>query len=125
VSVSHRLARFAPWLLLAALFLAAATLHARTAFAAEAAEDTVRVAVEATGARYAGDCARTISPRDVGAVCSKLAGEQGTTRAYMVGRTFSEFSRWLFVEQTPSGWRLSGELPLSLETDTGEIPWPR
>ena len=122
--MSHRLARLVPWLLVAALLLAAAMLHARDAFAADAGEDAVRAAVEATGGRYAGDCSQTVSPRDIGAVCSKLAGEQGGTRAFMVGRAFSEFSSWLFLEQTPSGWRLTAELPLSLESDTGEIPWP-
>ena len=122
--MSNRLARLVPWLLVATLFVAAAMLHARDAFAADAGEDAVRATVEATGARYVGDCSQTVSPRDIGAVCSKLAGEQGATRAYMVGRTFSEFSRWLFIEQTSSGWRVANELPLSIETDTGEIPWP-
>jgi hypothetical protein len=117
-------ARLLPWLLVAGLFAAAAAMHARTALAAPSAEDAVRLAVEARGDRYAGDCAQTESPRDIGGVCSRLVDEHGGLRAFLIGRTFSEFSRWLFLEETSDGWRLVDEAPLDLADDTGEIPWP-
>src|SRR5687767_5303506 len=60
-------------------------------------EAAVRTAVELSGDVYAGDCAATISPRDAGKVCSRLVAEQDGARAYLTGRTFSEFSRWVFV----------------------------
>jgi len=122
--VERRATRLLPWLLVAALFAAAAAMHARTALAAPSAEDTVRLAVEARGDEYAGDCARTEAPRDIGRVCSRLVDERGGRQAFLVGRTFSEFNRWLFLEETRGGWRLVDEAPLDLADDTGDVPWP-
>ena len=122
--MESRATRLLPWLLVAALFAAAAAVHVRTALAAPTAEETVRLAVEARGDQYAGDCARTESPRDIGRVCSRLVDERDGQQAFLVGRAFSEFSRWLFLEETRDGWRLVEEAPLDLASDTGEVPWP-
>lgn len=130
------MARFwRPWqvlVALAALLLAAcagraADLHAESAAtpAAASAAEAVRAAVEATGAVYAGDCATTRSPEDIGKVCAKFVEGRGAMRAYLVGRTFSEFSTWVFVEETPAGWRLVGTAPLDFHAPTLSIPWPR
>jgi hypothetical protein len=93
--------------------------------AAPTAEEAVRLVIEADGAVYAGDCAATRSPQDVGKVCSKLIGERNGLRAYLTGRTFSEFSTWIFVEQTATGWQPAGSAPLDFFATSIEIPWPR
>ena len=105
-----------------------AKLHAQSAPAttmtADSPDAAVRFEVESTGATYAGDCAATRSPEDVGKVCSKLADEQNGVRAYMTGRTFSEFSTWVFVQQSNSGWQVIGSKPLDFFDMSGTIPWP-
>jgi hypothetical protein len=88
-------------------------------------EEAVRLVVEAGGGVYAGDCAATRSPQDIGKTCSKLIEERGGQRAYLVGRTFSEFSTWVFVEQTGTGWQSRGTAPLDFSSTSIEIPWPR
>lgn len=90
-----------------------------------APEDIVRLVVESRGGVYAGDCAATRSPEDVGKICSKLIAERSGLRAYLVGRTFSEFSTWVFVEQTPAGWQPAGTAPLDFFATQIAIPWPR
>ena len=117
-------ARYLPWLLVLGLLCASALLHVRTAFASVSPEDAVRVVVEAEGQRYAGDCATTASPRDVGAVCSRFVEERGEARAYLTGRTFSEFSRWVFVASDGRRWHVVGEVPLDFHSLSPEIPWP-
>ncbi len=98
-------------------------LQATTIATAATADDAVRAAVEATGDSYAGDCAATVSPRDVGKVCAKFAAEKDGVRAYMAGRTFSEFSRWVFVTADPTGgWRVVAVADLDFFATT--IPWP-
>ena len=88
-------------------------------------EEAVHQLVVAEGDVYAGACAAARSPEDVGKVCAALAAERGDMRAYLAGRTFSEFRRWVFVERTPSGWRAAGTSPLDLRAGTIRIPWPR
>ena len=103
----------------------ALALHLHTAFGAESPESAVRQLVESRGATYAGDCGSTVSPSDIGATCSKLIGEQREVKAYLVGRTFSEFSDWVFVTDSGRGdWRIVAETPLDLRNDDGTIPWP-
>jgi hypothetical protein len=101
--------------------------HAQTAPspATATAAEVLRQVVERGGGRYAGDCAATRSPEDRDTICSKLVGERGDLRAYLLGRTFSEFSTWAFVEQTPSGWRFAGAAPLDFFAFHIAIPWPR
>lgn len=104
--------------------LGAEPVAATAGASAPSAEEAVRQAIESTGATYAGDCATTQSPRDLGKICSKLIDTRGSMRAYLTGRTFSEFSQWLFVEQTAGGWRTAGTAPLDFHTTSIEIPWP-
>ena len=118
-------------LLLAALACATAATRLRAddsdtpvTVAALSAEDAVRQAVQATGAVYAGDCAATRSPEDLGKVCSKLIEERESQRAYLTGRTFSEFTTWVFVQQSSSGWSVAATTPLDFFDTTGMIPWP-
>jgi hypothetical protein len=120
------LRRFGPWLAVAALLCAAAALHARTALATAVSPDVaVRQAVEARGERYAGDCAATVAPRDIGMTCSRLIADEGGRRAYLTGRTFSEFSRWLFLADGAGSWRIAGEAPLDFSSPSLDVPWPR
>jgi hypothetical protein len=86
-------------------------------------EAAVRVAVEATGEVYAGDCSATVSPRDAGKVCSRLVAEKDGARAYLTGRTFSEFSNWMFVAPLAGGWVVTGTAPLDF-FGTPTPPWP-
>ena len=118
------MARYLPWLLVLGLLGASALLHVRSAFASASPEDAVRIAIEAEGQRYAGDCAATVSPRDVGAVCSRFIEEREDARAYLIGRTFSEFSRWVFVASDGRRWQVVGEAPLDFHSPAVEIPWP-
>lgn len=93
--------------------------------AAATAEEAVRQSVADDGGVYAGDCAAARSPDDLGKVCSRLIDERNGLRAYLAGRTFSEFSTWVFVEQTTGGWRVAGTAPLDFSATSIEIPWPR
>jgi hypothetical protein len=97
---------------------AAATAPATTPEAA------VAQLVQETGATYAGDCATTQSPADVGKVCSRFIAVQGSLRAYWLGRTFSEFQTWAFVEQDASGWEPVGTVPLDPQATGDDVPWP-
>ena len=88
-------------------------------------EAAVRAVVEAGGGVYAGDCGETVSPRDLGKVCSRLIEEKAGARAYLVGRTFSEFSTWVFVAPvSPDGWRVAASVPLDF-FGPPEPPWPQ
>lgn len=101
-------------------------LHASElqANAALTADDAVRIQVEASGATYAGDCGSTRSPDDIGKVCSKFIDERGTLRAYLTGRTFSEFNTWVFVQQGAGGWSVANTEPLDFFATDFSIPWP-
>ena len=96
-----------------------------TTVAAAAADDVVRRFVGESGEAYAGDCASTRSPDDIGKVCSKLIEEKGGLKAYLIGRTFSEFSTWVFVNQTSAGFVAAGSEALDFFDTTGAVPWPR
>ena len=90
---------------------------------AESPEAAVRAAVETAGDVYAGDCASTVSPRDAGKVCSRLVAENDGARAYLTGRTFSEFSRWVFVAPMDGGWTVTGTAALDF-FGAPTPPWP-
>lgn len=87
------------------------------------ADAAVRQAVEAQGGAYAGDCAAAVSPGDVGKVCSRFIAEQSATRAYLIGRTFSEFSAWVFVAPAGDSWMVAGTAPLDFFGGV-DVPWP-
>ncbi len=74
---------------------------------------------------YAGPCEQTRSPEHLGMLCSRFVEEQGGIRAYLLGRTFSEFERWLFVAAVASGWTVIGSTPLDFYAVPMRIPWPR
>ncbi len=86
-------------------------------------EDAVRLSVEATSEVFAGMCVDTVSPRDLGKTCARFVGERGEVRAYLTGRTFSEFSRWVFVMRTEGGWQPAGSVVLDFFAQP-DIPWP-
>ena len=90
-----------------------------------AADDALRRVVETSGRAYVGDCAATVSPRDLGKVCSKLIDQRGSLRAYLIGRTFSEFSTWVFIEPAGDGWTVVATTPLDFFDLSDTIPWPR
>ena len=124
-------ARFAAGMLISLTLVGCAlTTTARPARADAAApastpEDAVRRAVEGQGAAYAGECVATRSPQDIGKVCASFIAERPRLRAYLVGRTFSEFREWVFVERSADGWSPVGRAPLDLADTSGAIPWPR
>lgn len=87
-------------------------------------EAAIQAALAQSGFVYVGDCTATISPRDLGRYCSRLVDERAGVRAYLVGRTFSEFSRWMFVAPTEDGgWESAGEAPLDFQGGP-RPPWP-
>jgi hypothetical protein len=93
--------------------------------AAQTPEGAVAAFVQAQGATYAGACEQTRSPQDIGKICSRLVEERGQIRAYLIGRTFSEFSTWVFIAPSGSGWIVMAAPPLDFHDTTGAIPWPR
>jgi hypothetical protein len=113
-----------PWLLVLGLIAAAVALHVHAALAAGSPEQAIAAAVASRGAVYAGDCAETVSPRDLGKVCSRLVEERAGVRAYLVGRTFSEFTDWLFVARSGDAWQTIGGAPLRFYSESIDIPWP-
>lgn len=92
--------------------------------AAASADEAVAAYVTTSGAAYAGACTDAISPRDVGKVCSRFVEQRGSVRAYLTGRTFSEFTTWVFVAQTGAGWDVRGAAPLDFNDLSLTIPWP-
>jgi hypothetical protein len=89
-----------------------------------ASEDVVRWVVEATGAPYAGACTATRSPEHIGMICSRRMADRSPLRAYLIGRTFSEFTTWVFVQHTATGWQLAGITALDFFSTEERIPWP-
>jgi hypothetical protein len=92
---------------------------------AESPEAAIAEFVVASGGVYAGSCDQTRSPEDIGKICSRFIAERGTLSAYLTGRTFSEFDRWLFVERAGAGWSVVADAPLDFHAQTLEPPWPR
>ena len=87
-------------------------------------EAAAGLALAAYGNIFAGECTATRSPEDIGKLCSKFVARCGNVRAYVAGRTFSEFSLWVFVRQTPDGWYPAGTLPLDQSATSLTVPWP-
>jgi hypothetical protein len=58
----------------------------------------------------------------IGRSAPPIAGR--CTRAYLTGRTFSEYSTWVFVSRTPAGWSVAGTAPLDFFATEEVIPWP-
>jgi len=77
-----------------------------------------------SGARYAGDCATTRAPDDIGKVCSRFVDARDGVRAYLTGHTFAEFDSWVFVAGTADGWQPVGTVPLDFFAETLVVPWP-
>ncbi|MGD9890757.1 MAG: hypothetical protein AB7R89_03960 [Dehalococcoidia bacterium] len=87
-------------------------------------EAAIEAYVLSTGDQYAGLCEQTRSPDDIGKVCSKLIEQREDLQAHLIGRTFSEFSTWIFVTPRDSGWTVLGTEALDFHDMTGSIPWP-
>jgi hypothetical protein len=83
----------------------------------------VAEAVQTSGAAYAGDCSTT-SPADFGADCSRYVDSEGTMQAYAIGPVFSEFTDWVFVGQTSSGWIPVGSAGFDDSAGEPVVPWP-
>ncbi len=80
--------------------------------------------VEEGGGRFAGPCEHTRSPEDLGKVCARFIEERDGVHAYLSGRTFSEFTTWVFVKQTGAGWTAFHSVPLDFNSTDTRIPWP-
>src|SRR5690348_3570870 len=59
-------------------------------------EEALASFVAARALPFAGPCEQTRSPRDVGQVCERFIEQRASDgmRAYLIGRTFSEFTTW-------------------------------
>jgi hypothetical protein len=75
------------------------------------------------GGSYAGDCSAT-TPDERGQVCSKHVADQGAIGAYLVGLAFSEYTQWVFVQQTPSGWVPLSGAAFDHSAMSVAVPWP-
>jgi len=80
--------------------------------------------VESNGGQYAGACEQTRSPDDIGKMCSRFVDDRGAVQAYLIGRTFSEFSTWVFLQQRDGGWSVLATAQLDFNDVTMKIPWP-
>jgi hypothetical protein len=98
---------------------------ASAAPAAGTPEEAIAQFVQGRGERYAGLCERARSPEDIGKVCSRLIESRGALQAHLIGRTFSEFSTWVFLDEQSGGWSVVASEPLDFHDMTGTIPWPR
>jgi hypothetical protein len=94
-----------------------------TPFAATA-EKAVDLLIHDTGAVYAGPCIHARSPQDAGKICATPIAERGPLSAYLIGRTFSEYTTWVFVERATLGWWVRSTIPLDFFAVQMEIPWP-
>jgi hypothetical protein len=75
--------------------------------------------------RYAGPCVNAISPRDLGKRCTLLIADEGSRLAFLDGPTFSEYTRWIFVERASGGgWRVYQSLPFDFFGSVQPVPWP-
>jgi hypothetical protein len=111
-------------LVMLAVSRAAVPALADTAGSGQTLEQALRSGAEAGGALYAGDCAKTRSPHDIGKTCTKLFEERGPMRAYLVGQTFSEFRRWLFLEDGQNVWVVIASAPMDTRANPIIPPWP-
>jgi hypothetical protein len=69
---------------------------------------------------YAGNCA-SATPANIGQYCSKEVATHGDIHAYLVGRTFSEYSTWVFIQQQGDEWISLGVVGYD---ETTTVPWP-
>jgi hypothetical protein len=82
--------------------------------------------VAARALPFAGPCDQTRSPRDVGQVCERFVEARASDgmRAYLIGRTFSEFTTWVFVAVRGGQWMVVSDLPLDDSAIALVVPWP-
>lgn len=110
-------------MLLALGLFSSPSARAESTVPAATPEDAVRQSVEAAGEQYAGTCDQTVAPRDLGKTCVCFIAEQDGIRAYLAGRTFSEYGRWVFVARVAGGWQPAGTALLDFFAQP-DIPWP-
>ncbi len=87
-------------------------------------DEAVAETVSTAGATYAGDCSTTTSPASLGQVCATFMAQRGDLQAYLAGRTFAEFSVWVFVQRTAQGWIPLSVLPVAEDASPRDVPWP-
>ena len=92
--------------------------------AAATPELAVAAAVTAGGQHYAGLCEQTRSPEDIGKVCARFVDQRKDVHVFLIGRTFSEFDRWVFVAPSASGWSTVAVELLDYYSLSPTIPWP-
>lgn len=83
-------------------------------------EGAIRAWMAKQGYAYAGDCRTTHLEKDVGKYCSSLFERQVGQRVYVTGPTFSEFTTYLLVTQSSSGWRVTAT---AKDDGTSPPPW--
>jgi hypothetical protein len=79
-------------------------------------EDAIRDYIEGQGHEYAGDCASTSLEEDVGKWCSGQSADNGDTRTYYIGPTFSEGAEQLTVTRSSTSagdrWSVTAHEPV-------------
>jgi hypothetical protein len=99
--------------------------NASASASAATPQEAIAQLVEARGDRYAGLCEQTRSPEDIGKVCSRPIETRDGVQAHLIGRTFSEFSTWVFVAERDGGFTVLETEPLDFHDTSGYIPWPK
>ncbi len=129
----RRALRIIPLLLAVAAGLSSAVYQGATsdpqaasaqAITAASPDGALAAFVHTSGAVFAGPCEDTRSPEDFGKVCARFVAERAGVRAYLTGHTFSEFTTWVFVAPSGSGWTVRATAPLDFNAATLTIPWP-
>jgi hypothetical protein len=80
----------------------------------------IQQAIQPYGYVYSGDCG-VATPADIGRYCSKESAVHEPVHAYLVGRTFSEYSIWVFIQQQGDEWIPLGTVAYD---QSNVIPWP-
>jgi hypothetical protein len=103
-----------------------ASAQSDSSWLAPSPEEAVAGFVAMLGSDFAGSCAETRSPQDLGKMCAGLMAEreQDGLRAYLIGRTFSEYTTWVFVAPIQGQWSVVATVPLDFASVDPAIPWP-
>jgi hypothetical protein len=77
------------------------------------------------GKGFVEDCTTATVESDTGKICSTYRGERNGQRAYALGTTFSEGSRWAFLEERNGQWSVVHTPAITADNrGVPGIPWP-
>jgi hypothetical protein len=73
---------------------------------------------------YVGPCENAESPRDLWMRCTRLIADEESRVAFLAGRTFSEFDRWIIVQRSADGsWKVTSAPGFDFASGAATVPW--